>query len=105
MLALSKDHLQIFGAYTDVPWTSTQGFKEGNGNSFIFSLREDLNFVKLKCINKEKEVYHDIKFMFSFGECGNLTVLNDCNIKNSNHSRLGCENSYETPKGIHSDSS
>lgn len=42
--------------------------------------------------------------MFSLGQCGNLTILNDCNIKSNNHARLGCENSYETPKGVIPDS-
>ena len=32
---------RIFGGYTDIPWTSENGFKVGNGNTFIFSLRDD----------------------------------------------------------------
>ena len=43
---------KVFGAYTDISWTSIKGYKNGNGNSFIFSLRDDLSFVNLKCLNK-----------------------------------------------------
>ena len=41
---------KIFGGYTDIPWKSFGSVKKGNGNSFIFSLREDFNFVKLRCL-------------------------------------------------------
>ena len=42
---------KIFGAYTDIPWQDNGGCKNGNGNSFVFSLRDDFNFKKLKCFN------------------------------------------------------
>ena len=38
---------KVFGAYTDIPWSSDGGYKKGNGNTFLFSLRDDLNFKKL----------------------------------------------------------
>ena len=50
---------KIFGEFTDIDWTSELGNKSGNGNSFIFSLRDDSNFVKLKCLNKKSEVFHE----------------------------------------------
>ena len=43
---------KIFGGYTDISWTSIDGWIEGNGNSFIYSLRDDNNFVMLKCLKK-----------------------------------------------------
>ena len=43
---------KIFGAYTDIPWSSKRGSKNGNGNTFIFSLKDDFNFDKLKCLDK-----------------------------------------------------
>ena len=49
---------KIFGGYTDIPWEGTGEFVKGNGNSFIYSLRDDFNFVKLRCLNKDYEVYH-----------------------------------------------
>ena len=49
---------KIFGAYTDIGWKNNGGWANGNGNSFVFSLRDDFNFVKLRCFKKEKEVYH-----------------------------------------------
>ena len=56
MLIKSKDKLKIFGGFTDIAWTNNGGYKSGNGNSFIFSLRDDISFVKLKCLNKEYEI-------------------------------------------------
>ena len=49
---IKSERQQIFGGYTDISWTSNKGFKNGDGNSFIFSLRDDSNFVLLKCLNK-----------------------------------------------------
>ena len=49
---------KVFGGYTDISWKDNGGCKNGNGNSFVFSLRDDFNFVKLKCLYKSKEVYH-----------------------------------------------
>ena len=46
------------------------GHKPGNGNSFVFSLRDDLSFVKLKCLKKEYEVCHDRNSLCIFGNYG-----------------------------------
>ena len=47
---------KVFGCYTDIAWKNNGGWKNGNGNTFIFSLRDDYNFAKLKCMNKKNEV-------------------------------------------------
>ena len=44
---------KIFGGYTDIPWKEEGEWVEGNCNSFIFSLRDDFNFVKLRCLRKD----------------------------------------------------
>ena len=31
--------------------------------SFIFSLNDDFNFTKFKCLNKEREVFHSSTFV------------------------------------------
>ena len=49
---------KVFGAYTDISWSSNIEWKNGNGNTFVFSLRDDFNFVKLKCLKKENEFWH-----------------------------------------------
>ena len=36
-----KETGKFFGAYTDIPWESNGGWKKGNSNSFLFSLRDD----------------------------------------------------------------
>ncbi len=39
---------RIFGGFTDISWKKKYSdYKEGNANSFIFSLKDDLKFVKL----------------------------------------------------------
>ena len=49
----SRSRIQrIFGAYTDIQWTSDNGYKAGHGNSFLFVLRDDMNLIKLRCLNK-----------------------------------------------------
>ena len=58
---------KVFGAYTDISWLSNGEYKNGNGNTFIFSLRDDFNFVKLKCLNKSSEVYHYKDSLTCFG--------------------------------------
>ena len=57
---------KIFGAYTDIIFNSPENInkkKSGNGNSFVFSLRDDSKFVILKCKDKENEVYIDEKIL------------------------------------------
>ena len=49
---------KVFGCYTDISWKKSGGWVNGNKNSFVFSLGDDSNFVKLKCLNKTNEVYH-----------------------------------------------
>ena len=42
---------KVFGAYTDIArLNNNMGWADGNGNSFVFSLRDDFNFIKLKCL-------------------------------------------------------
>ena len=54
--------VKISGWYTDIQWTSDRGdnngYKAGSRNSFLFLLRDDMSFIKLRCTNKEYEVYH-----------------------------------------------
>ena len=59
---------RVFGGYTNIPWTSIEGFKGGNGKSFIFSLRDDDTFVKLRCRDNGYEVFHSEYSLFVFGE-------------------------------------
>ena len=54
---------------------------DGNGNSFVFSLRDDFNFVKLKCLNKDREVYHNAGYLCYFGYVASgFHIVNNCNI-------------------------
>ncbi len=69
---------RIFGGYTDIQWTSDEGYKSGSGNSFLFTLRDDMNFITLRCTNKKIEVYHYIERLCCFGP--DLFIKDNCNI-------------------------
>ena len=58
---------KVFGAYTDIPWSSNGRYKNGNGNTFVFSLRDDLNFVKLKFLDTGSEVFHSEEYLTTIG--------------------------------------
>jgi hypothetical protein len=69
----------IFGGYTDIAWTSEKKDLFENGNSFIFSIRNDQSIVKLKCLRKKNEVQHDKDVMAWFGHADNgLRITDDC---------------------------
>ena len=67
MTIIKSEKGKVFGAYTDIPWSSEGGYKSENGNSFIFSLIDDFNFVQLKCLDKSSEVYHHKDCLTYFG--------------------------------------
>ena len=46
---------------------------------------EDMDFIKLKCTYKAKEVYHDKDALCSFG-FGDLMIWSDCNINYKSNS-------------------
>ncbi len=86
--------IRISGWYTDIQWTSdkgdNEGEKSGSGNSFIFLLRDNMNLIKLRCTNKEFEVYHREDLLCCFGGC-DLLILPDCNINYDSNSELGID--------------
>ena len=85
MIAISKNKKQIFGAFTDISYSSETGWKAGNSKSFLFIYQQN-KFIKLKCLNTEKEVYHRGDIICYFEDNGDLYLCNDCNIiKNSFH--------------------
>ena len=93
MLIKSKENQSIFGGFTDIAWTNDGGgYKKGNGNSFIFSLRDDNTFVKLKSLIKDHEVYHGTGIAFGYN---NLTIFSDCDKKSDSRANLGRNNDYE----------
>ncbi len=46
-----------------------------------------MNLVKLRCTNKEEEVYHREDLLFGFGN--DLFIESDCNINYQSYSYLG----------------
>ena len=49
ILLISKDYNQIFGGSTNISETSVDGWKAGNGESFLFKYTQQNTFHKLKC--------------------------------------------------------
>ena len=80
MIIIKTDRGKIFGGYSDISITSTHGYKEGFSNTFIFSLRDDEIFIKLKNLDREREVYHHSNWLCNFGGNDGFFILNDCNI-------------------------
>ena len=81
---------KVFGAYTDIAWKNSGGFITENGNTFVFSLRDDFNFVKLKCLKKYKEVLHDANSLTMIGySADGFFIKDDCNINTNSYSYLG----------------
>ena len=92
---------KVFGAYTDISWTNNGNYKTGNGNSFVFSLRDDFNFIKLKCLNKKNEVYHNADWLTTIGYfASGFAIYNDCNINTNSYSSIGWGGYFELPEGI-----
>jgi hypothetical protein len=69
----------------------------GNGESFLFKIIDGNDFIKVKCINKDKEIWNCKNNMPSFGPM-DLRLLNNCNELDKSFSELG--NSYALPNGI-----
>ena len=81
---------KVFGGYMDISWQNNGGYKNGNGNTFVFTLRDDFNFVKLKCLNKTQEVFHDASFLTVIGyQASGFAIYEDCNIKKNSQTNLG----------------
>ena len=51
-LIKTKEHQQIFGWYTNIPWQRSGYWKTQGGKSFIFKLLNDRSFNKLKNLDK-----------------------------------------------------
>ncbi|MFN9898211.1 MAG: TLD domain-containing protein [bacterium] len=67
VLIISKEHNQIFGAWTDISMTSSDAWKAGNGNTFLFKYTNTNQFHKLKCKDKSYEANHNPDRLSQFG--------------------------------------
>ena len=68
----------------------------GNGESFIFTIR-DGSFVKLNCINKQKEIWNSKKNLPSFGTM-DLKLVYNCNEIEDSFAEVG--DSFALPEGM-----
>ncbi len=70
-LTIIKSELgKVFGGYTDIPQGSASfpgASKLGKGNTILFSLKDDMNFVKMRFIGKSAEIRHNDNILCCFG--------------------------------------
>jgi hypothetical protein len=85
---------KVFGAYTDIPWTSGEYKKKvaGKGNSFLWAIDSKNKVAKFKCLKPDAEVYHYADRLPVFGE-GHFLHL-DGNMTGSTYPK---SLSYEAP--------
>lgn len=69
---------RVFGAYTDIPWTSPDvGAKQqGQGTSFLFNFDGNKRIQVLFCLDAEREVYHYRDRLPVFGK-GDFLALDE----------------------------
>lgn len=78
----------IFGGYTDVPWSHIGGYKS-DSNAFIFSLiNKDNQPVLIKCSNQQRAIQLSGQHGPVFGGCDFL-ISNDSNTNTDSYSNLG----------------
>jgi hypothetical protein len=88
-VTIVKSNNNIFGGYSDISLESKiYGYKEGNGNSFLFKLNQSKSFIVLKCIDKRCEVYHSSNLHLEAFGIEDLTISDNCNVNSSSSSIL-----------------
>lgn len=75
-IILTKDQ-KIFGGYTDKCWKSTDKIIKGDGNSFVFSYKNNNNFEKLNSLSDKQEVSHYSDRLCYFYAA--FTIEDNCN--------------------------
>ena len=86
---------QVFGAFTDISWTSIKGYKSGSKQSFLFLVLEDKNTAIGKCRDTCCEVYHYSGLGPGFG---GLAIYDNCDQNRDSWSILGY--AYYTIEGF-----
>lgn len=91
---IKSDNGKIFGAYTDIPWTSGQYKNKvaGKGNSFLWTVDPSNKVCKFKCLKPDAEVYHYADRLPVFGDGHFL------NLDGNSGSTYPKSLAYEAPK-------
>jgi len=89
----------IFGGFTSIPWSSSDGFYETDNSAFLFSLTNPSNTsFKLKVFDPQYAVVHNSTYGPLFGCNGDdLCVYNLSNTNRQSYMNL---NSYDFPNGM-----
>ena len=81
--------MNVFGGYTTIPWGCKDGDQEGEGKSFLFSVRNDNSVVKLELEAGENvEVFHRKDCLCNFGGGSDIDVITECTKHSRNNTNL-----------------
>ena len=88
---IKDDQNNVFGGYTDVPWTSSGGSWKHSDVSFLFQLSSEgqRNVTKftLNGINNDYAVWHNSNFLCVFGF--DIVIHDNCNSNQNSYCNIG----------------
>ena len=99
LVLIKSDQNYIFGGYTEIDWDSTvwngkvgaqnSSRRDGNGNEFVFTLKNPHNISPSKFNMKNEWLNHSICCDKNLGPifgCNDIRIENECNIRNNSFS-------------------
>lgn len=81
LVIVKSENDRILGGYTDIPWASQGGDQKGNGNTFVYSVRENGSIKKLKISQGFTESYHAKDYLQFGNEVIEIGTSNQCQTK------------------------
>ena len=99
LVLIKSDQNYIFGGYTEIDWDSTvwngkvgaqnSSRRDGQGNEFVFTLKNPHNISPSKFNMKNEWLNHSICCDINLGPifgCNDIRIENECNIRNNSFS-------------------
>jgi hypothetical protein len=93
----------LFGGYTDVSWTSTNGQHSNSAQSFLFAFRSHSlgnSSVKTNVSSANHAVYHHSSYCCTFGAGHCIYVADSSNTNDSSYSNWHSGQSYSFPINV-----
>ena len=90
---IKDDQNNVFGGYTDVPWTSSGGSWKHSDVSFLFRLSSEgqRNVTKftLRGTDNKDAVYHNSSYLCVFGGRHDIVISDNCNSNQISSCNIG----------------